>query len=465
MSIINGFILDVTFLSPKRKEINTLMQKSVPQAVMYGFPYQLVGSLISLMFLLQSGYKLTPQNIFTTTALLNVVGRVFYTNFVYGIDFGSRSWDALNRVEEFLLTDLDIGIDEDKGKRHTDSNEKSERGVTSVSLHDKLWAKYPPCNDLTPKTVGMDPLTGNLSAIHVNISGLSCKQNENPAFLHDISLSLRSNQLVAVTGPVGCGKSSLLQAILGELPITSGQISGRGGIAYVPQHAWLFSGTVRDNILFGRPFDEEWYDKTVRACALRKDFDLLPAGDLTHIGERGASLSGGQRARVSLARAVYINADIYLLDDPLSGVDPQVSQQIFEECILGILQKCPRIFVTHSPRQLKEAHHVLIITGGIIANQGKYNELLQSSEYIKFLESSTKTESTTVNESVVSDTVLLAHPFDPVISESNQGLETLDEDRSTGTVSLTTYWKFFRLGAAPVFLMGLIVLLVLPDGK
>ena len=133
--------------------------------------------------------------------------------------------------------------------------------------------------------------------------------------LDGVDLHVQPGTLVAVIGPVGAGKSSLIHAILGELPLESGSIKVNGNVSYASQEPWLFSGTVRQNILFGLPMDRERYKQVVKTCALERDFHLFADGDKTIVGERGVSLSGGQKARISLARAVYRRAEVYLLDD------------------------------------------------------------------------------------------------------------------------------------------------------
>ena len=135
-------------------------------------------------------------------------------------------------------------------------------------------------------------------------------------------------------GQVGSGKSSLLNGILGEMhKLNKGLINLNGSVAYVPQQAWIQNATVKDNILFGRPFEEEAYNKVIEACSLLTDLQIMPAGDKTEIGEKGINLSGGQKQRISLARSLYSNADIYLLDDPLSAVDSHVGKHIFDKVI------------------------------------------------------------------------------------------------------------------------------------
>lgn len=172
-------------------------------------------------------------------------------------------------------------------------------------------------------------------------------------------------QLLAVIGPVGGGKSSLLHVILQELPLSEGTLKVNGEISYASQEPWLFAGTVRQNILFGLPMDKQRYNTVVKKCALERDFTLLPYGDRTIVGDRGVSLSGGQRARINLARAVYKEADIYLLDDPLSAVDTHVGKQLFKQCITGYLKNKIVILVTHQIQYLQELDNILYLEEGI----------------------------------------------------------------------------------------------------
>lgn len=142
---------------------------------------------------------------------------------------------------------------------------------------------------------------------------------------------------------------------------SSGICRVSGKIAYAPQEAWIFSGTIRQNILCGLEYDVKRYKKVVKACALEKDFSLFPNGDLSAVGERGVSLSGGQKARVSLARALYVDADIYLLDDPLSAVDTHVGRHLFDRGIKGYLRDKIRILVTHQLQYLRDVDQILIL--------------------------------------------------------------------------------------------------------
>ncbi|XP_046361910.2 multidrug resistance-associated protein 1-like [Haliotis rufescens] len=198
--------------------------------------------------------------------------------------------------------------------------------------------------------------------------------------LTNVNLAVVEGQLLAIVGQVGSGKSSLISAILGEMDKLNGHVSVKSHMAYVPQVAWIQNDTLQNNILFGKPMDRHWYDKVVECCALNPDLEMLPAGDMTEIGERGINLSGGQKQRVSLARAVYNDADIYLLDDPLSAVDSHVGKHIFDKVISseGLLAGKTRVLVTHGIHWLPEMDSILVMTSGQISEKGTYEELLKS---------------------------------------------------------------------------------------
>lgn len=138
-------------------------------------------------------------------------------------------------------------------------------------------------------------------------------------------------------------------------------MSVQNSVSYASQDAWTFAGTVRENITFGQAFDEDRYREVVRVCCLERDFELFPNGDLTIVGDRGASLSGGQKSRINLARAVYRQRNIYLLDDPLSAVDVQVAKHIYQECIEKFLQDKCRILVTHHMHHLRTSDFIIVL--------------------------------------------------------------------------------------------------------
>ncbi|KAF9997989.1 hypothetical protein BGZ79_008317, partial [Entomortierella chlamydospora] len=197
--------------------------------------------------------------------------------------------------------------------------------------------------------------------------------------ISDINLALQKNCLLSVIGRVGTGKSSLIAALCGDLERISGEIRIRGSVAFVPQQAWIMNDTLRANILFGNTYDPVFYQKTIEACCLQQDFDMLLGGDMTEIGERGINLSGGQKARISLARAVYARAEIYLFDDPLSAVDAHVGRTIFDKVIgpKGLLAGKTRVLVTHQIQYLAQSTSILMMRDGSIVEQGSYQELMR----------------------------------------------------------------------------------------
>ncbi|NXA17733.1 MRP3 protein, partial [Ibidorhyncha struthersii] len=255
---------------------------------------------------------------------------------------------------------------------------------TSVSL--KRIQQFLSHDELDPNCVETKVIApGN--AISVTNATFSWGKELKPS-LKDVNLLVPSGALVAVVGHVGCGKSSLVSALLGEMEKLEGEVAVKGSVAYVPQQAWIQNATLKDNILFGQAPNEQKYQNVLEACALKTDLEVLPGGDQTEIGEKGINLSGGQRQRVSLARAVYSNSDIYLLDDPLSAVDSHVAKHIFDKVIGpdGVLKGKTRILVTHGISFLPQVDHIVVLVDGKISEMGSYQDLLkQNKAFAEFL--------------------------------------------------------------------------------
>nr|XP_056705308.1 ATP-binding cassette sub-family C member 2 [Euleptes europaea] len=247
--------------------------------------------------------------------------------------------------------------------------------LVQVNVSTERLERYLGSDDLDTSAIWHDPDTG--CAVYFSDSSFAWERNSD-ATIRDITLKIPHGHLVAVVGAVGSGKSSLLSAMLGEMENIKGHINIQGSVAYVPQQAWIQNATLKDNILFGSPLDEARYQQVLEACALLPDLQLLPGGDLTEIGEKGINLSGGQKQRVSLARAVYNNADIYLLDDPLSAVDSHVGRHIFDKVLGpdGLLQHKTRILVTHSLNFLAQVDDIVMLVAGAVSEQGSYSTLL-----------------------------------------------------------------------------------------
>ncbi|XP_030465025.2 putative ABC transporter C family member 15 [Syzygium oleosum] len=284
--------------------------------------------------------------------------------------------------------------------------------------------------------------------------------------LNDIELKVKGGLKVAICGTVGSGKSSLLSCVLGEIEKLSGQVKISGTIAYVPQSPWILTGNIRDNILFGNPYDPDKYNRTVKSCALIKDFELFSASDLTEIGERGINISGGQKQRIQIARAVYQDADIYLLDDPFSAVDAHTGTQLFADCLMGMLKDKTILYVTHQVEFLPAADLILVMRDGRIAQAGKFEDLVKQnigfevlvgahSETLKSIltveNSSRTTQHPTADGESNKDLDSTAelpprkhdseHDLSLEISEK-KGRLVQDEERERGSIGKEIYWSY-----------------------
>ncbi|KAJ3058789.1 Canalicular multispecific organic anion transporter 2, partial [Rhizoclosmatium hyalinum] len=287
---------------------------------------------------------LNASRIFVSLSLFNILSEpIMYLGWIFST--GSACYISLNRMQEFLLLEeLD------------DSNVKRE--------------------------VAQD---GNVIAVNNGTFKWDAAAEETT--LIDINTTVPQGSLTAVIGRVGTGKSSFISSLLGDMHKASGEVRVSGSVAYVSQQAWIENATIRDNILFGSEYDEKKYQAVIDACALRRDLTLLVSGDMTEIGEKGVNLSGGQKQRLSLARAVYNDAEIYLLDDVLSAVDAHVDKHIFDNVIgpRGMLSGKTRVFVTHGVHHLPSCDKIIVIKDKTIEQQGSYQDLIGQEGTFKVL--------------------------------------------------------------------------------
>ncbi|KAG0047747.1 hypothetical protein BGZ83_007248 [Gryganskiella cystojenkinii] len=261
------------------------------------------------------------------------------------------------------------------------------------------------------------------------------RSSPKKAILKNVTMTLRKDELLAIVGPVGSGKSSFCMALLKELPIVSGsmvqanrQLSGSRNLqplamSYSAQSPWIFAGSIRTNILFGSMFDQDRYDRVIKACELTRDLTLFPQGDATLIGEKGVTLSGGQRARVSLARAAYRDSDIYILDDPLSAVDPKVGRALFENCINGLLKDKARVLVTHQLQYIKDCENVIVFEQGQVTHTGRVDDVMQEEVVVESV----------VNDGISARSVRMRAKFVDVLREFSKKAETTEVVDDTTT--------------------------------
>eukprot|EP00741_Cyanophora_paradoxa_P003785 tig00000718_g3679.t1 len=327
-------------------------------------------SLVTFGTYALAGNKLTAAAAFTTLQLFNLLRfpLMMLPNIVNGL---AQSKVAINRMSEFLLKD-EVDLDYIEAIPRVPESGLEKQELVRFRKACFSW-------DVAEADKG--------KAIALKDHKAAAAAAPAPApppkmHLKDVSFSVRQGDLVMVVGPVGSGKTSLLSAIIGEMRHCAGEVAMLSPaslrVAYVAQESWISNATLRDNVCFGLPYERAAYERTVAACALVADFSVLPAGDLTEIGEKGINLSGGQKARVALARAVYSDSALYLLDDPLSAVDSHVAKHIFEECVQGVLGAKTRVLCTHHLQYLPHADLVLVLKDGQVAEAGTYRELVSS---------------------------------------------------------------------------------------
>ncbi|XP_019910634.2 multidrug resistance-associated protein 4-like isoform X2 [Esox lucius] len=421
----------------RRKEISKIMKSSYLRGLNMAsfFVASKIIVFITFSVYVLTGNRISASRVFVAVSLYGAVRLTITLFFPNAIEKVSEALISVRRIKNFLMLD------------------EIETQLLGLPVADKKDCM-------------------------VEIQDLVCywdKTLDAPT-LQNLSFTVRSEQLLAVIGPVGAGKSSLLSTILGELTPDKGGIKVTGELTYSSQQPWIFPGTIRSNILFGKEFHPQKYERVLRACALKRDLELLPDGDLEVIGDRGATLSGGQKARVNLARAVYQDADIYLLDDPLSAVDAEVGKHLFEQCICGLLRDKPRILVTHQLQYLKAADQILVMKEGHMVARGTFAELQGSG--VDFTSLLKKDEDAEVEgeEAAVPALGRLSHSLRTLSWSSMPSLSSsmhsvmegaaqpepvqhgVVESRSEGTIGFHLYLKYFRAGANVLVLLALVLL-------
>ena len=446
-------------VSLSRKEIKIKAKRWFILSISYSL-YSIgpqLGTFITIFALVfADNVKLSYQTVFYLMLLITELSRVvchtlpttipLVTNVVASLqrmqNFLENSHQLLTLCQECLNKDKEFddkfdSVSQVSDKRDKKTNEQGFPKIPYLNFYD-VTCKFP------------SPFITSLASTFKNVT-----------LLNYITFNVSQRGLVLITGPVGSGKSSLLACVLdGELLITNGTVKYSGNLAYVSDTPWVFPGTIRENILFGLPYNVEWYLQTVKACQLEKDFMVLPQGDLSRIGEHGATVSGGQRTRIALARAVYSKADIYLLDDPLSSLDATVSENIFKNCLRGLLADRIVLLTTRTTRYLKEADYIVKLKGGVIVAQGNFNEIKE-----EFSEIECRPDKPSVS-SAEGHTDQKNACEEMVQSEKmGETLREAKEDREIGSVSHHIYWEFFVNGASPLILLLVALVYLVGQGK
>ncbi|CAH1248229.1 ABCC9 [Branchiostoma lanceolatum] len=298
------------------------------------------------------------------------------------------------------------------------------------------------------------------TAIQVEDGSFAWDLESKQPILTDLCISIPQGKLTFIVGSVGSGKSSLLNALLGEMTTITGSVrfsSAHNSVAYAAQKPWLLNASLKDNILFGSPMDRGRYSAVISACALQPDLDILPAGEETEIGEKGINLSGGQKQRVSVARALYSTADIVILDDPLSALDVHVGTQLFEEGIVGLLAAEGRtvILVTHKLQLLPQADLILVMKDGQVAHQGTLKEISQASPHLfeQWKEEWDEQEDEEEEEDAKKDE---KKDKDEDEKETKDGKLMTQEEREKGMVKVKVYLTYAYAGGIALVIVAML---------
>lgn len=364
------------------------------------------------------GYSLKSERVFTTLALFNNM-KVAILKTPYTITEFINSIVSGNRIYKFLSA-------RDVTSHHSLSTVQHDAEFVKDEEKQSLLSDEMESHDVL--------LTNEMVKI---TNGTFSWSKKSPPTLKQINMSVQRGQLISIIGEVGSGKSSLLSCLFGEMEKIRGSVFIKGKLAYCSQQPWIMNATVRENILLGKPYDHEKYQKVIKACALEPDFKIFPAGDFTEIGEGGTTLSGGQKHRIALARACYSDADVYLLDNVLCAVDAHVGKQIFQECICGLLAKKTRIFVTHNLQFVQHSDSVIMLHDGKITCSGEYSTLYEKNPRFRQLISThvVSTTDTTQNIQTYNSTL-------PTSANLAKGKLIVEEDRETGTVKANIYYQY-----------------------
>ncbi|XP_068682854.1 ATP-binding cassette sub-family C member 4-like [Montipora foliosa] len=436
----------------RRQEISLIRIRGFIISTVYAlfFTSNSIAGCVSILTLLLTGHSLTSFKVFT---LLSIYANVkFFVSIFIGecLVYLADAKTACDRMQKLIEKKAVLTWpprDPNFTSTPLIAYFKGRRYKSPLFRHDSLKGGKPSLVSVQKRDDASRPIQA-----YASLDDVSCywtSTSERPA-LQNLSLKVTRGQLLGIAGSVGSGKTSLLMNMLGELPVFTGHVTCIGKIAYVAQMPWVFSGTMRENITFGMPFIEDKYQKILKVCDLEKDLRTFPKRDLTEIGQRGVILSGGQRARLSLARAMYSDADIYLMDDPLSAVDAKVSKQLFERCIKKFLVGRLRILVTHQVQFLKHTDNMIILQNGCLVFQGTYSEMRRQRLRLISTLSQGRSDSQTDDILKVLGEEGTYDEFNPVDENPDRvDLKEEEEERMIGAVKWQLYWKYWR-AALPV---------------
>ena len=427
-----------------------------------------LATFVSILLLLYTrDTALTRQTTFALLVYMAVIDMCWSWSVPLALSLTTNVSTSVKRIQAFLEID-EQSVLASEAFIETPLCNQSESSDCSGAVDDVAsdFETTPLIKPSGNQSSSYDQPTDNLCL--VSLYDVTCKlptyhhgNGQSNSLISFVTLNIKERGLMVVIGPVGSGKSSLLSCILGnELHVSSGTVKHSGKLAYVSETPWVFPGTIRENILFGLAYNERLYSKTVDVCELRADFKMLTAGDMSLIGEHGSTVSGGQRTRIALARAVYSQADIYLLDDPLSALDANVANNIFRKCLRGLLANRIIILTTHHFRYLDETDWIVRLEHGVVMAQGDYTTMRNEVHGLKYAEENAEASSTEGSKSKFINFVEKTGEDEPL----GEALREEKEDRETGSVQFKVYWEYLKHGLPGAVLLSIAVVFCLGQG-
>lgn len=456
----------------RRREIRAIQVlltiRNAINAVSMSLP--IFASMLSFITFSLSKHDLVAAPIFSSLALFNSL-RMPLNFLPLVIGQVVDAWSSLGRIQDFLIAEEqnDDFVWDMEGK-HAVSMEHADFTWERTITQDHNKKTSPKSNKKQTKDAKDAEKAAAKGTRAADFAGdgdsSSTLTQVEPFKLHDLELSIGRNELIAVIGGVGSGKSSLLAALAGDMRRTHGSVTMGATRAFCPQYAWIQNTSVKENILFGKPYDRKWYDAVIDACALRPDLQMLPNGDMTEIGERGITVSGGQKQRLNIARAIYFNSDIVLMDDPLSAVDAHVGRHIFDSAICGLLRNKCRILATHQLHVLSRCDRIVWMQEGHIETVDTFANLMNDNEAFQKLMASTAQEQKMKQEEVVKEDGFGDEKQEARKRKANKRGAALmqQEERAVKSVSWSVYIAYVRASGSILFAPIVFLILVIAQG-
>ncbi|XP_011164281.1 probable multidrug resistance-associated protein lethal(2)03659 [Solenopsis invicta] len=428
LQVIKMYVWEIPFYSlvemARKREMKVMKKYSILKQLALTFDCYIprLSIFVAILAYVLFGNYINAEKVYLITAYYNVLRNSMIFGFTFGLHQLVQGLVSIRRLRKFML-------------------------------HDEIIkTKQSPCSQTVP------------DAFALRITNVSAKWHGDGKddTLRNISLTVPPGSFVAIVGQVGSSKSSLLQAILQELPLTSGSIESRGRINYVSQQPWIFASSVKQNVLFGQPMDKSRYDEVIRVCQMESDIDSFPHGDRTIVGERGMNLSGGQRARINLARAIYKDADIYLLDDPLSAVDSHVSKRLVDQCICGYLKGKTRILVTHQLQYLQLADQIIVMNNGTMEQKGTFDQLQAlGHDFMKLVKAiDAESKEAESRQSIIQRKISMRAESIGMKSDEDMSLADMQEIMAKGRISLGLIVAYFKASKKPVLIALMMLIFI-----